>query len=286
MKRNNKKTLSLVTISVIFLFTVFNIVALAVSPTASDNIEIANIQSTTNETILSTEPEILVLSTEPLLFPELDYVVSYDVNFYNELLAKILSSLNQLKAAVISDNYTAEAYKAMHDEINRLEIIENKIKSNVTKMNTWESDYYYATHVWSFLLNQGYSEAAVSGIIGNMMVETSGGTLDLKPFEYNPSDDYYGLCQWSLYYHPTAADRSFEQQLEYLLSTLEEEFNTFGNCYANGFTYEDFLKIVNPEDAAKAFATVYERCDSSSYNQRMEAALKVYNYFSLYGSDR
>lgn len=154
MKRNNKKTLSLVTISVIFLFTVFNIVALAVSPTASDNIEIANIQSTTNETILSTEPEILVLSTEPLLFPELDYVVSYDVNFYNELLAKILSSLNQLKAAVISDNYTAEAYKAMHDEINRLEIIENKIKSNAAKMNAWESDYYYATHVWNFCLTK------------------------------------------------------------------------------------------------------------------------------------
>jgi hypothetical protein len=103
----------------------------------------------------------------------------------------------------------------------------------------------------------------------------------LKPFDYNPSGDYYGLCQWSLYYHPTIADMSFDQQLEYLMATIEKEFNTFGNYYAKGFTFEDFLAMKDPAKAAKAFAMVYERCDSNYYNIRMQAALTTYDYFSL-----
>jgi hypothetical protein len=275
MKQNNKKTLNLVVMSVILLFTVFHIIALAASPATT------KIQNTVNETTVVDEPETITLNNEPLLFPELVYVASYDINTYTKLLDNLQTSLNQLKAAVVSEEYTAEAYEAMHDEINRLEIINTKVSSNVARMTIWESEYYYATKAWNFLIEQGYNEAVVSGIIGNMMIETAGGTLYLKPFDYNPSGDYYGLCQWSLYYHPTIADMSFDQQLEYLIATIEKEFNTFGNCYASGFTYEDFLEMNNPEDAAKAFAAVYERCGFGSYNQRTEAAARAYRYFSF-----
>jgi hypothetical protein len=275
MKQNNKKTLNLIAISVILLFTVFHIIALAASPATT------KIQNTVNETTVVDEPETITLNNEPLLFPELVYVASYDINTYTKLLDNLQTSLNQLKAAVVSEEYTAEAYEAMHDEINRLEIINTKVSSNVARMTIWESEYYYATKAWNFLIEQGYNEAVVSGIIGNMMIETAGGTLYLKPFDYNPSGDYYGLCQWSLYYHPTIADMSFDQQLEYLMATIEKEFNTFGNCYISGFTYEDFLEMTNPEDAARAFAAVYERCGSDSYNQRAEAAARAYRYFSF-----
>ena len=281
MKLTNKKILNFVIISIVLLFTVFNIVAFAGSRTVSEDKETASVQTTAKEIIVTTEPEVAILNNEPLLFPEIDYVASYDINFYNNLLDSIQSGLSKLKEAAVSEGYTAEAYEAMQDEINRLEVIEVKIKSNVARMNIWESDYYYATKVWNFLIDQGYNEAVVSGIIGNMMVETSGGTLYLKPFEYNPSGDYYGLCQWSLHYHPTIADMSFDQQLEYLMTTIEEEFNTFGNCYTNGFTYEDFLEMTDPEDAARAFAAVYERCGSGSYSLRAEAAVRAYRYFSF-----
>lgn len=275
MKQNNKKTLNLVAMSVILLFTVFHIIALAASPATT------KIQNTVNETIIVDEPETIALNNEPLLFSELVYVASYDINTYTKLLNNLQTSLNQLKAAVVSEEYTAEAYEAMHDEINRLEIINTKVSSNVARMAIWKSDYYYATKAWNFLIEQGYNEAVVSGIIGNMMIETAGGTLYLKPFDYNPSGDYYGLCQWSLHYHPTIADMSFDQQLEYLIATIEKEFSTFGNCYTSGFTYEDFLEMTNPEDAAKAFAAVYERCGSGSYNQRADAAARAYRYFSF-----
>jgi hypothetical protein len=119
------------------------------------------------------------------------------------------------------------------------------------------------------------------GIIGNMMIETSGGTLDLKPYIYSPSGNYYGLCQWSQKYYPGTKDLPFEHQLDYLLGSMPWEFNTFGKNYKTGFKYEDFLKMTDPAEAALAFAKSYERCCPASYEMRQEAAIKAYNYFNL-----
>jgi hypothetical protein len=118
-------------------------------------------------------------------------------------------------------------------------------------------------------------------IIGNMMIETSGGSLDLNPDIYSPSGNYYGLCQWSKKYYPEAHGLSFEQQLDFLLNSIEWEINTFGKCYKESFKYEDFLNMTDPAEAALAFAKSYERCSSVSYEMRQEAALKAYNYFDL-----
>jgi hypothetical protein len=113
-----------------------------------------------------------------------------------------------------------------------------------------------------------------------MMVETSGGTLALKPNIYSPGGSFYGLCQWSLYYRPNVANMSFEDQLVYLLNDLEHEFNTFGSvCYKRGFYYEDFIAMEDPSEAAYAFAKIYERCGSESYGARRTSARKAYDYF-------
>ena len=113
------------------------------------------------------------------------------------------------------------------------------------------------------------------------MIETSGGSLDLKPTIYSPSGNYYGLCQWSKKYYPEAHGLSFEQQLEFLLNNIEWEINTFGKCYKEGFKYEDFLNMTDPAEAALAFAKSYERCGPASYEMRQEAAEKAYDYFDL-----
>lgn len=67
----------------------------------------------------------------------------------------------------------------------------------------------------------------------------------------------------------------------HLTKTIKLEFNTFGNCYKKGFSYNSFLAMTNPRDAAIAFAAVYERCGTGSYNLRAEAAIKAYEYFDL-----
>ena len=149
------------------------------------------------------------------------------------------------------------------------------------KIKQFEKEHYYATKVWLYLRQKGFSQEITCAIIGNMMIETSGGSLDLNPVIYSPSGNYYGLCQWSKKYYPEAHGLSFEQQLEFLLNNIEWEINTFGKCYKEGFKYKDFLNMTDVEDAALAFAKSYERCSSVSYEMRQEAAVVAYEYFNL-----
>jgi hypothetical protein len=149
------------------------------------------------------------------------------------------------------------------------------------KIKQWKEEYYYATKVWEFLRREGFSQEITCAIIGNMMIETSGGSLDLKPNIYSPDGEYYGLCQWAKEFYPEAHGLSFEQQLDFLLETIALEINTFGNNYKEGFDYKDFLAMNNTTEATLAFAKSYERCRPASYEMRQEAALKAYEYFDL-----
>ena len=155
------------------------------------------------------------------------------------------------------------------------------ITAQELKIKQFEEEHYYAAKVWEYLRQEGFSQEVTCAIIGNMMIETSGGSLDLKPNIYSPSGNYYGLCQWSKKYYPEAHGLSFEQQLEYLLNNIEWEINTFGKNYKSGFKYEDFLNMTDVEDAALAFAKSYERCGPASYEMRQEAAVVAYEYFNL-----
>lgn len=222
-----------------------------------------------------------VLKSTPVLFNNCDYSIDYDVNKNQDKITIIEEYINQLDVAIKSGSYTAEACELMSAEALRLETIKSNINSFNLKLIACENEYYYATKTWIFLKQQGYSDVIASAIIGNMMIETSGGSLSLKPTIYNPTGAYYGLCQWSLYYRPEAADMSFEDQLTYLQNDIEKEFKVFGKCYKNGFTFEDFLAMNDPSTAAQAFAAVYERCGSGSYDLRKQAAVKAYNYFNF-----
>lgn len=153
------------------------------------------------------------------------------------------------------------------------------IKHKAKQYKVKEEEYFYATRVYKYFRKRGFTKEAAAGIIGNMMIETSGGSLDLKPNIYSKSRNYYGLCQWSKKYYPEAHGLSFKQQLKYLLETMPWEFKTFGWLYKDGFSLKDFKKMTNVEEAALAFTKVYERCTPASYELRKQAAIKAYNYF-------
>lgn len=217
----------------------------------------------------------------PVLFPEHCYSVFYDTESSLEYITELNNSINELSSAIASNKYTSEANKEMYLEENRLIILRNKIEADRNLIVQWESAYPYATGVWKFFRQKGYSETITAAIIGNMMIETSGGTLALKPTVYDPTGEYYGLCQWALRYNPTIADASFEEQLEYLYAGIEREFRVHGKKYKEGFTFEDFLAMEDPAEAAFAFSKVYERCASWSCDLRRPTAEKAYEYFKL-----
>ena len=240
--------------------------------------------------------ETKALIDVPLAFPELEYK---DLNDADNLLNRIDASIKELKAALNTNDYTPEAYKLMEQELTRLRELEKEIKtdlnnqvvvedtptynsnnSNNSSYDIPDGEYYYATKTWEYFKQKGYNDAVISGIIGNMMIEAGGCTLNLQPHIYDAAGAYYGLCQWSLYYRPNVAGMAFEDQLNYLYSDIASQFKTFGFCYADNFGYEDFLNMTDPGEAAVAFAAVYERCASYSYDMRASAAYTVYNYFT------
>jgi hypothetical protein len=235
--------------------------------------------TTISPTVETVEETTTPLISEPVLYTEVGYEppMSYwgavdhrdALQYYIELL----------EVECNSENYTADAVDSMRKEIDRLKADQLKLDEDINKFKRWDEEHYYASQVWQYFRTRGFSPEVVAGIIGNMMIETSGGTLNLKPTVYNPSRGYYGLCQWSLYYKPYMADTSFEYQLEFLENDMPVEFKNFGFCYYKGFTYDEFLAMESPEEAAIAFAKVYERCASGSYGIRKVAARDAYNYF-------
>ena len=139
-----------------------------------------------------------------------------------------------------------------------------------------------AQQVWTYLKSYGYSDSVAAGIIGNMMRECGGDTLNLDwniVGHYN-GDEFYGLCQWCLRYTPSGFKGStIKEQCEYLQKTIKSEFANYGGNY-NGITYSEFLKA-DTRTAAIAFERVYERCGdySNEDSRRANNAEKAYNKF-------
>ena len=124
--------------------------------------------------------------------------------------------------------------------------------------------------------NLGWNDYVCAGIMGNLMAEVGGQTLDIQ--YWLKDNGYYGMCQWNkAYSNIWGAD--LETQCDYLKNTIKYEIDTFGYAYQKGFNFASFLNMSNERDAAKAFAKCYERCSSSTYNIRMNNAEKAYNYF-------
>lgn len=148
-----------------------------------------------------------------------------------------------------------------------------------TLLLKWESkrnEYPDATEVWEYLKKTGYSDYVCAGILGNIMTEVGGNTLNIQPLL--ETTEYYGMCQWSSFY-PDAWDLSLDEQCKFLIDTIEEEFSLFGKLYQRGMTYEKFLSMTDCQDIALCFAKVYERCDFRSYSSRKDNAVMAYNYF-------
>ncbi len=139
-----------------------------------------------------------------------------------------------------------------------------------------------ASQVWTRLKSYGYSDSVAAGIIGNMMRECGGDTLDLDwniVGHYN-GDEFYGLCQWCLRYTPPGFKGSTViAQCDYLKQTIQSAFANYGGNYG-GITYIEFLQS-DTRTAAIAFERVYERCGdyANEDNRRANNAERAYNHF-------
>lgn len=157
-------------------------------------------------------------------------------------------------------------------------VVEEKVLKT-PKVVIPSGEYPVATEIWNYLKSLGYNDYVCAGILGNMMAEVGGQTLDIQYWLYNPSGDYYGCCQWSMYYFPEIGGADLKTQLDFLRDTIKLNIDMFGNNYQQGFNYDKFLTLTDERAAALAFADCYER-GAPQYNHcRINSAIIAYNYF-------
>ena len=145
-----------------------------------------------------------------------------------------------------------------------------------------KTKYPEAQIVWNALIDYGLSPEVASGIMGNIMAEVGGQTLDFSEWRYWSRGTHYGICQWGGGRKQDLLNNfgpDLKDQVAFLLYELEREMNSYGYIYKTGFGYDKFIAMTDVEQAALAFAKSYERCSSKYYNIRMTNAKKAYNYF-------
>ena len=181
-----------------------------------------------------------------------------------ETIEEYLDSLEDTRQELIDNyKYFSECYQLLVIEEEEAE---------------WEQryeEYPEATTIWLYLtVEMGYNDYVAAGVLGNIMNEAGGNSLNINPSAQNPAG-YYGICQWNSSMYGDVWYCNFIEQLDYLNNTIEYEYNSCGNM-----SYESFCGLTDEREAALSFACSYERCSSASYGRRQNNATTALNYFS------
>lgn len=142
--------------------------------------------------------------------------------------------------------------------------------------------YPEARQIWDTLISWGWSAETAAGIIGNMMAEIGGGTLNLSRWNSDKGCGY-GLCQWTAGRATGIKNRygaypNIEQQLQYMRDELLGENGV--RAQVTEAQRAQILQGQTPEQVAYAFATHFERCGVSYRARRQNYARIAYNYFT------
>lgn len=259
-----------------------------------------DLQATEIETITETEIVTMALAPPSTVSREPDFV-RYIAEIQGEFkewtytsyatekeLDKVITELTIYRAKISGllerypENCHIKLVRVIDEECAKIDELIAQYTADANHLQFWRvraEEYPAATQIWLYMKELGWNDYVCAGILGNIMAECGGHTLNIQWNIYDYSGWFYGICQWSLYYRPEASGLSLENQLDLLYNTIESEFDYAGFCYYSGFTYEDFLEMTNCRDIALAFAKVYERCGSGSYSIRQRNAEVAYEYF-------
>lgn len=130
--------------------------------------------------------------------------------------------------------------------------------------------YSNAQLVYAYLTNEGFSDAAIAGILGNFERESWINPGVWQGLDYGDTSGGYGLAQWTpatkyLNYATaqgidiTDADDNGPGQLDYLLHSVTQGEWLQRPQYGYTYTWAQFKALTDPQDAASAFLYEYER---------------------------
>ena len=171
----------------------------------------------------------------------------------------------------ISDKDTQ--IQQLQEEMQELEDTSFKLIS--AKNGTFKADgnYNQAQIVWDALKDLGLNDYVCAGIMGNIMREVAGDTLDISRWPVYSQTVYYGICQW-------AGSRK-ERLLKDFGITLNDQIRFLSvelfEVIPKGSSFYD---MQNEKDTALYFAKYYERCSTKGYVKRQDNATKALEYFT------
>lgn len=196
-------------------------------------------------------------------------------NHYAESLEEIISNYRETvhKLQQERDELALElGYKEVEVQ-NYQHEMEELIEVLANTINYPDKDYIIAQAVWNRLKSWGLNDHVAAGIIGNIMVEVAGNTLDFSRWRVYSRKNTYGLCQW-------------------LGTRRERLLNDFGGTITDqlNFLYVELYEVIRPDnefymmtdecEAALYFAKVFERCGKGSYEARQRNATVALKYFT------
>ena len=294
-----KKKLTTLMVSGVMAFALLIISPTLITSSGADRMgteitsEMVTVQA--NDRNLVTSPMVVDVTE---LFEPIDYNKVNSKDELNDLILKCDEYATRLNSNLETMNLSNDNKLEIESEITRVNevkylyecdlqhIIEQEELAAIeaAKWETRKTEYPVATEVWLYMKEElGWNDYVCAGVMGNLMVETGGQTLNLQPnlWGHGSNRGYYGICQWSKKYYPSVADTSLDYQLDFLRDTVEYEFDTYGKLYQSGMKYEDFTNMTGDCRAtALAFAKAYERCNSKYYSIRQDNAEKAYEYFT------
>lgn len=296
MRKRQKLTIALLA-TILFITLIFIFIKVVIIPYVTLNKPQIDITDCTSIGIeaktvympmpTSTNEEQFVVVSEEIIstFKQLEYKSNLSIEELNIEICDLQFYRTELDNMYLNypEKFSAEINELVSSEINVVDNLLEKYQTDLEYARIWRQraqEYPAATQIWLSMKEQGWNDYVCAGILGNMMAECGGHTLNIQWNIYDYSGWFYGICQWSLYYRPEASGLSLENQLDLLYNTIESEFDYAGFCYYSGFTYDDFLQMTDYRNVALAFAKVYERCSSASHSIRQDNARIAYEYFA------
>ena len=243
------------------------------------------------EEIVETQEVIVVEDPEPLppsavevieVEEEAEEIVLLSIDeIAKEVIEGKWGNGDERKAALIEAGYDYEAVQAKVIELTP-PLVEVKPAATPSKLPTGK--YPEAQLIWDTMISWGWTPETCAGIIGNMMAEIGGGTLDLSDWNSNGGCGY-GLIQWtggrrSLIKSRYGSYPNIEQQLIFMRDEL------FGTNNTRKQVSDANLNVImnsngkqTPESIAMCFASYYERCAKQYRARRKGYARIAYEYF-------
>ena len=279
---NKKKLTLLIALSIIIITTVTTFIVEAVKPETIVE-PIATVEdvdplppSAVEESVIE-EEKIEVVEEEPKV--ELLSVEEIAKQVINE----DWSSDEERKTRLTEAGYNYDEVQAKVAELmpKPQPVKEPAAASSITLPT---GEYPEAQLIWDTMISWGWTAETCAGIIGNMMAEIGGGTLNLSNWNSNGGCGY-GLIQWTSNRRSLLKSRygsypNIEQQLIFM---RDELFGTNGTRQQVNSSVLNRIMNTNgnetPESIAFCFASNYERCASRYRARRQGYARIAYEYF-------